>query len=630
MIALDTETELATNTQPIPRLVSAAFAGAGGVELYAAHDPRLEDRVAAAIDDGLIGAMLPFDVTVKWRAFPRLLPNLIDAYERGRVADVLTREKMIDIAETGRPAGRAYSLAAIADRYGIPMEKDDTWRLHYGELLGLEIADWPSEAVAYAQFDAWVTWEIYRLQQEREHLLVSAPEQARAHLALYAQTLRGIHTDPVWVEALDRWLGDQQAVLTQVCVDAGLARYKHKIKRPSPIVRSKKAAQAMLEELAVRDPSIRVTYTEPTETCLEGQVSLSQEALDTAGMPAGKVVFDATGEWPHEQRSVGRYQGHPLEAYRLLGSVQSRRTKNVTILRRPVIRPRYDECVDSARTSCSGPQGRKKPADLGPDEWIGTNLQNQERDDRFRGCLVAPPGHRFIVSDFGALELVTFAQVQLDMFGRSALADMLRKGRDPHREFACDLLGIREDFRKDDHKAMRTLAKAWNFGKPGAMGQARFIRWARKAYGVDVTPEQERQHTATWHRRFPEVRMFWDRVRTMEFDGLYRVTMKRTGFTRGGMRFPDACNHHFQHLGAMAAKRSLWRLFVAGLDPRSPLHGCYQVLFVHDEHVTVAPTERAEAALAEQERIMIASAAEVCPDVPIGVESTISERYEKP
>jgi len=109
-------------------------------------------------------------------------------------------------------------------------------------------------------------------------------------------------------------------------------------------------------------------------------------------------------------------------------------------------------------------------------------------------------------------------------------------------------------------------------------------------------------------------------------------------------------------LGSDVAKRAAWLLFRARLDPASPLYRCPQVLFAHDEFVTVVRRGSAhpcpahvldakgkckrcdgggsiwplaEWSLAEQERIMIAASAEWCPDVPIKVESMITDRYKK-
>lgn len=254
--------------------------------------------------------------------------------------------------------------------------------------------------------------------------------------------------------------------------------------------------------------------------------------------------------------------------------------------------------------------------------------------------------HVFIISDWSAAELVALAQVQIDLFGRSALGDMLREGRDPHGEFAASMLGIpveQFDKRIPEHKNARQAAKPWNFGKPGGMGQKRFIAFALSDYGVVLTPEEERAHTARWHAMFPEMQMFFDYVSSLEgHDGYITIVQPRSGRIRGRLRYPDACNTHFQGLAADAAKLALWWLWRAGVDPSSPLFGGLpvvradgnvpltgQCLFVHDENVTAVRREVAEAAKAEQERIMVAAFAHWCPDVPIKVESTIAERYTK-
>lgn len=272
------------------------------------------------------------------------------------------------------------------------------------------------------------------------------------------------------------------------------------------------------------------------------------------------------------------------------------------------------------------------------------------------------------ITDFGALELVTFAQGQLDLLGRSALADLLRADKDPHRAFACRILGIAyEDFDGENkaHKNARQLSKAWNFGKPGAMGKRRFIDWAWNTYDLRITDAQHDALDREWKAAFPEVEAYWALVKRYQNGSdvkgrpLHEVRDVRTGYVRGGCGFPDACNQLFQHRGSVVAKQAGWDLFLAGLDPTSPLHGCYQVLMAHDEYVTVmragspvpcpahvVPTKGkckrcgvsggtgriwpvAERALAEQERVMIAASAQWCPDVPMKVESMLRDRYTK-
>lgn len=648
-VALDTEFTPVTEAEPVGRLVCVQLAGVFGSAVIVQHDPRLPAILRAAFAEGVTGANIQTDVRTIGRRFPELWPTMIDAYSNDRVRDVLLNDQTIDIAD-GVLTTEFGLGAAVERRTGLILDKGSEWRMRFGELLGLELADWPEAARRYAVDDAIGTFALDVTQQTRADVLRVQYDNARADLALTDQSLRGIHTDAAWVSALDDRLGVEIEHLTSICMQHGLARYKHKVKRPSPVVRTKAAAQAMLEAASLADRSIVVTKTKPTGKHPEGQISIGQEALEAAGFMPGRVevfrgvpVLVHAGRWeraigdkrePTEADRIaalatdGIFDVHPLEAYRMLGSVQSRRTKVVPVLRHPIVRTSYSALVDSGRTS-SHAFGKMY------EFWTSssTNLQNQERDNRVRGCLIPPPDHVFVISDFGMLELVALAQVELDLFGRSALADALRQGIDVHAQFGADMIGIQlHEFNKKipAHASARQGGKAWNFGKPGGMGQKRFIAWARKTYRVEVTPEQEREHTRRWLARYPEHKLFFDHVRRLQdHRGLHRVTVPRCHHVRGGMRFPDACNTHFQTLGAYIAKRSLWALFVAGRDPASPMFGAYQVLFVHDEHVTVSTRDRAEIVAREQERLMIAASAELAPDVPIKIETTITERYGK-
>lgn len=682
LTAVDTETELAGNRNPIPALVCVSFASELGVDVVHHSDPRLPSMVVGALQGGAIFANAPFDLFVLWRHLgPELWPHIRAALEAGRIFDVLTREKLIDIAQGKHRQRGPYNLGAVAERRaGIKLDKHDPWRRRYGALRAIPIKDWPEAAIAYSQLDAWATLQTYIAQEaerarHRVDVFEDAARQARAHLALYAMTLRGIHTDAARVEALDKLLSERiRRLEARILIDK-LGRYKHVKKRPSPVVRTKAAAQAALVEWcrATGRSPMRNDLTDAARMRGEtlGSIAMSKKALEAAGVPRGKWIdLDLVDKADPTKPS------HPLEVYRELGGLRASYSKNIPVLKHPVIRTRYDELVSSGRTSASGFKAIQiEDADdddddsladfdceLEPgDEWVGTNTQNFGRDGGWRECLIPPPGKRLGSTDYGALELVTFAQVQLDMFKRSKLADLLRAGKDPHRAFAAEhVLRISyESFDKAKHNDSRQLAKAWNFGKPGGMGEGRFIEWAWVTYDVAITPAQHKQIDAVYHAAFPEVRMFWHAIKSRMQTGhgdrgpVYTVQQPRTNRIRGGCGFPDAANTHFQGLGADVAKRAAWLLFCAGLDPASPLHGCYQILFEHDAFSTVIDdspdhrpwpkgTPNAAAAiaagscacrgcvqLAEQERIMIQASAELCPDVPMKVESTNTDRYQK-
>ena len=654
-VALDTEYVPATNEVPVSPLVSVATACETGCGLWPAHAPGLGEYVAGCYDAGIILANAPSDTFVLLRAFPQILPHVIAAYEGDRVFDVLTREKLIDIAEGMHFQRGQYNLGAVADRRaGVFVDKADEWRMRYGELLGLEVQDWPEGARRYAVADAAATFAVYVAQEQLRNahsidVFADAGRQARGHLPLYTQTLRGIRTDQEQVDRVDSRLTSEITQHNLHCLKHGLVRVGGSKKAPK-FVGDKKAAAAMMVEHC-RATGLKVAMTAPSTKFPEGQVKLDESTLGAVQLP----------------------EGHPLDAFRLRLALQSTRTKNVSVLRKPLIRCRYDELAASGRTTSSGPQGRRKLEVVEDWEWVGTNLQNQNRKGGFRECLVPPPGHLFVISDWSGAELVALAQVQIDLFGSSALGEMLREGRDPHSEFGARMLGIPiADFDRHgnkEHAEARQGAKAWNFGKPGRMGQKRFIQYAWDDYGVRVAPAQEREFTREWHAMLPEVQMLFDYVDSLQgVDDKITIIQPRSHRIRGGLYAPDACNTHFQGLAADAAKDAMWRLWRAGLDPALPLFvgGLIQpsgklsdageVLFVHDENVRAVlkgethqceacggargqkcstcyglgyRSPRAEAARDEQERIMIEAFGAWCPDVPIKVESSITERYTK-
>lgn len=123
----------------------------------------------------------------------------------------------------------------------------------------------------------------------------------------------------------------------------------------------------------------------------------------------------------------------------------------------------------------------------------GINDQNYRRDYGFRECFIARRGHAFASIDYSQIELCSLAQVQYEWFGRSALGDAINAGQDCHVVFAALLLGLAYpaaiELKKSGDKKLkeyRNLAKAFNFGRPGGLAEAKFVQWAKDAYGVTI------------------------------------------------------------------------------------------------------------------------------------------------
>src|SRR5690606_32482748 len=97
------------------------------------------------------------------------------------------------------------------------------------------------------------------------------------------------------------------------------------------------------------------------------------------------------------------------------------------------------------------------------------NLQNLPRVDGVRECYVPRPGNVYISCDYDKAELHTLAQLCMDYFGESKLAEALNNGIDPHLQMAANILGIPYEEAKDRLKAKdkevkdtRQMAKAAN------------------------------------------------------------------------------------------------------------------------------------------------------------------------
>lgn len=579
--AIDTETTLSTALEYVPRLVSMAVPGL----LLHRTDPRIPDLVRKILRGGAVFANAPFDVAVLIKAFPDLKPDFMNAFERGAIFDVITRSKLI-AGQTGHRTGATrFNLGALAERTGYPepVDKDDPWRLRYGELINTPIDDWPPEARAYAQRDADATQHVFLAQQKHRALLRSQAVHVRAHWVLYQQTIRGIRVDPDRVVEVEARLQARLTELNSLLLAADLIDPKKGSLRV-------KRAQQIIEETA--QGGIERTPT--------GKPRLTEDAL-------------------------ARLEGLPAEIYALIErkALSTKLSKNIASLKAAAelgcIRTRYDEVKVTGRTGA-----RKDSPDVPSD-----NLQNQPRKGGFRECLVPRPGYRFVIADWSGAELVTLAYAQLKLSGRSRLADALRAGVNPHDIQAARLLGIDlADFDKriPEHNAMRQLAKALNFGFPADMGAARFVTWARVAYGLHLTEYEARQHKKVWQATWPEIILYQRWCTSKKVDvGKYEVDLSKFGVPMKRVcGYCDACNFPFQGIAAYAAKKTLWELY-----RKLQWTDAHMVLFVHDENVVEVPEGKAEQYGRGIARIMKEEFEKVTPGVPIEVDWSVKDRYSK-
>jgi len=492
-IALDTETTLirerasllgATYIEPdeTPDFVILSWHdGASGGALWG-ESARL--RVSDAISRGhhLVFHNFAFDFSVLIKAFPSLRDPLILAVDEGRVHDTMLLEILLNLASgrprrDGKPITVSDRLDALEARYGVSnRNKDDLSlskvRLSFGDFLHRQ-TDLPQEHLAYAIEDARATWKIYQEQLAiAETYRKQTPDgawdkwgvlteniQVKGAVALNWLARGGLHVDVPLALERDRKLGEEIDNLKIYLVSYGIARLAPKSKKFSI---QQKLLRSRLAAYAVRN-GITPEYSD------SGLLSLSYDfwAKEIKPHPANTPV-PANAD---EDTQIGVWM-------RYARSQQMRKRYTSVYSAAPAHYSRYFVLgARTGRTSASMPAAMQIP---------------KRKQGGLRELFIAPPGRVLIEADFVAAELVALAQVQLDLYGASRLADVLNAGEDPHVATAKLIRADYDTLPDTEKKQLRQAAKAVNYGLPGGLGAARFSKYATSSFNFPLTVEEAR------------------------------------------------------------------------------------------------------------------------------------------
>ncbi len=248
-----------------------------------------------------------------------------------------------------------------------------------------------------------------------------------------------------------------------------------------------------------------------------------------------------------------------------------------------------------------------------------------------REAFVPRKGKVFIQADFPQLELYTLAQCCYTWLGFSDLGEMLKKGIDPHTAFASKLAKcsyeegcVLKDTGDKPFYRKRQVAKAFDFGKPGGLGNKKLIDLAASpAYKVTISLEEAEEYSVEWHGMFREMKPYFARVNKILYGQETGTTViPGTGFVRGGAKYCALCNTPFQGLGAACFKHAMWLVAKAQyVDTSSPLFGSRTVAGVHDEIIAETdPGPRLHDAAYCLGYTMADAANKFLPDCPIARE----------
>ena len=662
ILGIDTETYLITRDTVAPKMVCATLCDEDGDKSLWLRDdvlPVLHDLFDAD-DIEFVAHHARFDMAVLYAADPTLLPKIVRAYDEGRVRCTMVREKLLALArgeladegETGAKRNIKFSLAATVMRHfeiDLSGDKNDplAWRLRYSELDNIPVSDWPEKARSYALDDAAWPLAVFEAQTAQfaalggeGNRLPDEAQQTRAAFWLYLLSMRGVRTDIVRVNQLSDKLTTEYERINALVRAAGVLRPKME-KGERVWSRDMKAIRARVASAYGGNPPLteggatstdRDTLNDAADKAVVGWIEeqigeLPKMSGEEAAMTTHVLSEVAAAKFDKEHEQV--YNWMVLKALGERSGTEKLLTTYVPVLfsgTQLPIHPSYNELVATGRSSAYEP-----------------NLQNPPTKGGVRECFIPMDGFYFAFCDYSFIELCTLAQICLWMFGRSALADAINDGLDPHLAMAAEDLDIsyaeakaRLSLGDPEIVAQRQRCKARNFGFPGGLGADSYVEYA-KGYGVSLTQHAARQEKEKWYRKWPEMRDYHQYFSERALGGqTFTLTQPGSGRVRGGVGFCDGANSGFQGLAADGIKRAGWNATKECYlrDPyrdggETALYGSRPVLFLHDELILEVPKERAHEATHRLSEVMISGMREVCPDVRIGTEFALASRWYK-
>lgn len=601
-IVIDTETERIKPGCLAPRLVCMGVGDDNGCEILLRDEAIKRILELMAGDRVIVGHFIAYDFAVLCAAEPEIIPSVFQLYNVDRVSDTGIREKLIHLAwgvlrkfmvVRGQNEKMTYSLEALAHRH-LEIElskKGGGHRMNFGALMDVPIEYWPPGAADYVRSDVFTTLGVWQKQEKYVGFLDDECRQARAEFWLHLMSCWGLRTDQKGVREFAARTQQEYDILEAELVAEGLIR-----------------SDGTRNVAAVKE-RVRAAY--------------ERRGLKVPRTPKGGVKTDA---------DVCDLSRDPVLAkYAEISSLKKTLSTDIPLLSTPLLQARFEVLLETGRTASS------------------PNVQNLPTEVGVRECFAPRPGWVYAIVDYPQIELRTWAQVCLDNFGESDMAEALRNGIDPHCQIASLILDVAyeqvvREYKQDPKGRVyypRQCGKVTNFGCPGGLGVKRLMDYARKSYGV-VLYETEKEADENggvsaeklrnfWYKSWREAHIYFEWVKDQTEIESPIIRQFYSGRYRGRVGFTDAANGYFQALAADAAKNAGFLISRACYaDPESPLYGCRLVNFVHDEFIVEVPDdERAHEAAQELARLAREGAKPFIPDIPLEVEAVLARRWSK-
>ena len=576
--------------------------------------------------------------------------------EEGKVTDTRVRQMLLAIATDEfqydkalkippKGFGLAYSVLKYF-RKDISGDKKDanSWRLRYSELDGVPLDRWADRAVRYAAEDSLWTRRVYQEQAQpltqktytvvdSNGVITNEIEQVAAALALQLMAIHGVYTDKEAVDSFSKQVEKTANKNHRVAKALGFLR----------VNRCKFCGGTGWTGEAFSLSVCTACYGKSDTACqaegIYGFRGTKPFKVSKDNKRLRALIKRAYGGTPPMSTASSRFPGGQVktDADTLKGSGNSglmeyEETLSAQKLLNTYV-PTLKLGIDKPITSSPNVLVRS-----GRTSWRNPNFQNPPRADGFRDCFIPRQGKVFASIDYASLELATLAQVCLQLFGYSQLAELINGGTDPHLWFAAKLAGVSyteavalRDSGDTMIKERRQNAKIANFGLPGGLGVNTLVVYA-KGFGVNLTFNEADNLIKSWKASFPEMAEYFKMMSNADRSTGGSFTLQQLGSNRvrGGCFYTSGCNTLFQGLAADGAKAAMWDLTKQMyIDKSSPLYGVRCWAFIHDEFLFEGPEDTAHVWAPHASKVMVEAMKRFTPDVKIEAEPALMTRWFK-
>ena len=264
-------------------------------------------------------------------------------------------------------------------------------------------------------------------------------------------------------------------------------------------------------------------------------------------------------------------------------------------------------------------------ADTGRMSCMSPNLQQIPRDKRFRACVKAPEGWRFVVADFGQMELrLAAAEAKDELMTRAFQA-----GDDLHTITAVQIYGVGKD---EVTKEQRQVSKSANFGLLYGSG-AKGLRNYAAAMGIQMDLDEAATVRDKFHEAYQGI-SGWQRKNAALANAPAKnpsVEIRISGLRRllpgENNKLTTRCNTPIQGAGAAVLKYTLgklWPLLKSDGEDIVRLAGV-----VHDEIILLVVEEHADTWASQLQTVMENCESKWLGDIPPLAEAKVGLSWDQ-